>query len=56
MDALVLIFTAYTSFLLAEVFHLSGVLAALVCGIWCAVVTDRNLSDLGDDKLVPHPC
>ena len=45
-----LIFTAYTSFLLAEVFHLSGILAALVCGIWCAVVTDRNLSDLGDDK------
>ena len=50
MEALVLIFTAYTSFLLAEVFHLSGILAALVCGIWCAVVTDRNLSDLGDDK------
>jgi NhaP-type Na+/H+ or K+/H+ antiporter len=50
MEALVLIFTAYTSFLLDEVFHLSGILAALVCGIWCAVVTDRNLSDLGDDK------
>jgi sodium/hydrogen exchanger 8 len=50
MQALVLIFSAYCSFLLAENWHLSGILATLVCAVWCAVFTDRNLSEIGDDK------
>ena len=50
MQAMVLIFAAYCSFLISEGMHFSGILATLVCGVWCAVFTDRNLSDIGDDK------
>jgi NhaP-type Na+/H+ or K+/H+ antiporter len=49
-QALVLIFAAYCSFLISEACHFSGILATLVCGVWCAVFTDRNLSDVGDAK------
>jgi sodium/hydrogen exchanger 3 len=50
MEALMLIFWSYCSFLIAEGglgVHLSGILAALVCGVVCACLSDRNVSDRG---------
>jgi sodium/hydrogen exchanger 3 len=50
MEALMLIFWSYCSFLIAEGglgVHLSGILAALVCGVVCACLSDRNVSDKG---------
>jgi sodium/hydrogen exchanger 3 len=54
LEMVLFLIMGYVSFLLAEIFHFSGILSTLVCGGFMAAYTERNLSDHneggGDDS------
>jgi sodium/hydrogen exchanger 8 len=45
LEMVLFLIMGYVSFLLAEYSHFSGILSTLVCGMFMAAYTERNLSD-----------
>ncbi|UJR37512.1 hypothetical protein I4U23_030214 [Adineta vaga] len=51
LEISLLLLTAYASYMFAEIFHLSGIMSILVCGLTMSHYTHENLSSVGRQSI-----
>ncbi|CAF3426268.1 unnamed protein product [Rotaria sp. Silwood1] len=51
LEISLLLLTAYASYMFAELFHLSGIMSILVCGLTMSHYTHENLSNVGRQSI-----
>ncbi|CAF0937759.1 unnamed protein product [Adineta steineri] len=51
LEISLLLLTAYASYMFAEIFHLSGIMSILVCGLTMSHYTHENLSTVGRQSI-----